>query len=75
MEMKDIIEKVNFYSALSKERTLTDDEVIERQKYRALYLDQFRSQVRGHLDGVKIVDEQGKEVKLKKKKKSRLKLS
>jgi len=73
--MKDIIKKVNFYSALSKERTLTDDEVIDREKYRALYLEQFRSQVKGHLDGVKVVDENGNEVKLKKKKKVRLKLN
>lgn len=65
MEMKDIILKVNYYSKLAKERTLTDEEVIERQKYRTLYLDQFRSQVKGHLDGVKVVDEKGNKVDLK----------
>ncbi len=68
MEMKDIIAKVNFYSKLARERTLTDEETIERQKYRALYLEQFKSQVRGHLDQVKVVDEKGNEVKLDKKK-------
>ena len=72
--MKDIIIKVNFYSKLAKERTLTDEETIERQKYRTLYLEQFRSQVRGHLDQVKVVDENGNEMKLDKKK-IKLKLS
>ncbi len=65
--MKDIIAKVNYYSALAKKRTLTDEETIARQKYRTLYLEQFRSQVRGHLDQVKVVDEDGNEVKLNKK--------
>ncbi|MCS5421973.1 MULTISPECIES: DUF896 domain-containing protein [Psychrilyobacter] len=67
MEMKDIIAKVNYYSALAKKRTLTDEETIERQKYRTLYLEQFKSQVKGHLDQVKVVDQNGNEVKLNKK--------
>ena len=67
MEMKDIIAKVNHYSALAKKRTLTDEETIERQKYRTLYLEQFKSQVKGHLGQIKVVDENGKEVKLNKK--------
>lgn len=56
MEMKDIIVKVNYYAAIAKQRELTDEETSERQKYRKLYLEQFRAQVRGHLDNVKIVD-------------------
>ena len=56
MEMKDIIVKVNYYAAIAKQRELTDEETAERQKYRMLYLEQFRAQVRGHLDNVKIVD-------------------
>jgi len=67
MEMKEIIVKVNYYSKLARERTLTDEETVDRQKYRALYLDQFKSQVRGHLDQVKVVDEKGNEIKLNKK--------
>lgn len=56
MEMKDIIVKVNYYAAIAKQRELTDEETSERKKYRMLYLEQFRAQVRGHLDNVKIVD-------------------
>jgi len=65
--MKDIIAKVNHYSALAKKRKLTDEETMERQKYRTLYLEQFKSQVKGHLDQVKVVDQNGNEIKLNKK--------
>ncbi len=68
MEMKEIIEKVNYYAKIAKERELTEEEAIQRQKYRTLYLEQFKSQVRGQLDTVKIVDKDGKEVKLNKTK-------
>lgn len=57
MEMKDIIEKVNYYAREAKKRELTAEEQNERQKYRKLYLEQFRAQVRGHLENIKIVDE------------------
>ncbi len=56
MEMKDIIAKVNYFSKIAKERELTEAEKEERQKYRQLYLEQFKAQVRGHLDNIKIVD-------------------
>lgn len=56
MEMKDIIAKVNYFSKLARERELTEAEKEERQKYRQLYLEQFKAQVRGHLDKIKIVD-------------------
>lgn len=58
MEMKDIIEKVNYYSKLSKTRELTKEEQEERAKYRKLYLEQFKAQVRGHLDNIKVVNTQ-----------------
>lgn len=54
--MKDIIAKVNYFSKLARERELTEEEKEERQKYRQLYLEQFKAQVRGHLDKIKIVD-------------------
>lgn len=58
MEMKDIVEKVNYFSRLAKTRELTDIEKIEREKYRKLYLEKFKAQVRGHLDNIKIVKEE-----------------
>ena len=57
MEMKDIIEKINYYAKLSKERKLTEEEIKDREIYRRMYLDQFKAQVRKHLDSIEIVDE------------------
>ena len=57
MEMKDIIEKVNYYTKLSKERKLIEEEIKDREIYRRMYLDQFKAQVKGHLDSIEIVDE------------------
>ena len=57
MEMKDIIEKVNYYAKLSRERKLTEEEIKEREIYRRMYLDQFKAQVKKHLDNIEIVDE------------------
>ena len=57
MEMKDIIEKVNYYAKLSKERKLTEEEIKDREMYRRMYLDQFKAQVKKHLDSIEIVDE------------------
>ena len=57
MEMKDIIEKVNYYTRLSKERKLTDEEAKDREVYRKLYLEQFKQQVKNHLDNIEIVDD------------------
>jgi len=57
MEMKDIIEKINYYAKLSKERKLTEEEIKDREIYRRMYLDQFKAQVKKHLDNIEIVDE------------------
>ena len=62
--MKKIIDKINEDTKISKERELTEDEKIEREKYRKLYIDKFRESMKGHLDSIKIVnvDENGSQV-------------
>ena len=62
--MKKIIDKINEYTKISKERELTEDEKTEREKYRKLYIDKFRESMKGHLDSIKIVnvDENGSQV-------------
>ena len=57
MEMKDIIEKVNYFSKLAKTRPLTEEEAAERHKYRQLYLEKLRAQVKAQLDNIEIVDD------------------
>lgn len=54
MEMKDIIEKVNYFSKLAKTRPLTEEEAAERHKYRQLYLEKFRAQVKAQLDNIEL---------------------
>ena len=65
MEMQDIIEKVNYYSGLSKVRELTPEEKEEREKYRAFYMEKFRKNFKNHLDSIKVkyIDENGNEIK------------
>lgn len=57
MEMKDIIEKINYFSKEAKKRELTPEEKLEREKYRKMYLEQFKAQVRQKLDSIEIIDE------------------
>lgn len=57
MEIKDIVKKVNYYTKLSRERKLTEDEVKDRELYRRMYLDKFKEQLKQHLDNIEIVDE------------------
>lgn len=57
MEMKDIVEKVNYFSKLAKTRELTNEEAEERHRYRQLYLEKFRAQVKAQLDNIEIVDD------------------
>lgn len=55
--MKEIIEMVNYFAAEAKKRELTEAEKLEREKYRKLYLEQFKAQVKQKLDSIEIVDE------------------
>ncbi len=52
MEMDEIIKKVNYYAKLSKQRKLTPSEREERNKFRRLYLEQFKNLVREHLENI-----------------------
>lgn len=56
MEMNKIIEKINYFTKLSRERELTLDEKKERELFRKMYMEQFRAQVKGHLDNITIVE-------------------
>ncbi len=62
--MENIIKKINEFSRLAKERELTEEEKMQRQKYRKMYMEKFRESIRGHLESIKIVkvDEDGNPV-------------
>ena len=64
MEMKEIIEKINSLNALKKERELTSEELA---KYRQLYLQNFKANMRNILENTKVINEDGEDITPKKK--------
>ena len=67
MEMKEIIEKINSLNALKKERELTSEESEELAKYRPLYLQNFKANMRNILENTKVINEDGEDITPKKK--------
>ncbi len=52
---KQLLEEVNYYSKLAKERMLTDDEKEKQQKARKQYLNEFKAGMREVLDNTIVV--------------------
>ncbi len=67
MEMSKIIEKINSLNALKKERELTLEETEELAKYRQLYLQNFKANMRNILENTKVINEDGEDITPKKK--------
>ena len=62
-----LIARINELAKISKERPLSSEEVKEQVELRREYLKQFKDGFKQTLDNVKVVDEKGNEVILKKK--------
>ena len=67
MEMTEIIAKINSLNATKKERELTAVETEELAKYRQLYLQNFKTNMRNILDNTKVINEKGEDITPKKK--------
>lgn len=67
MEMKEVIDKINSLNATKKERELTVEELEELAKYRQLYLQNFKANMRNILDNTKVINENGEDITPKKK--------
>ncbi len=67
MEMKEVIDKINSLNATKKERELTTEELEELAKYRQLYLQNFKANVRNILDSTRVINENGEDITPKKK--------
>jgi len=71
---EELINKINALAQKSKEEGLTESEKEEQRILREEYLELIRGQVKNHLAGITIVDEDGKDItpqkakELKKKK-------
>ncbi len=62
---KELIAKINEFARISKERALTPLEEKQRDELRKEYVKQFKAGFRQTLQHVKVVDENGNEIKLK----------
>ena len=57
-----LIDRINELAKLSKERELTQDELVEQTNLRKEYIKQFRAVFRQHLEGIRVVDPEGNDV-------------
>ena len=67
MEMKEVIAKINSLNSTKKERELTTEELEEFAKYRQLYLQNFKANMRNILDNTRVINENGEDITPKKK--------
>ena len=67
MEMKEVIDKINSLNATKKERELTTEELEELAKYRQLYLQNFKANMRNIVDNTRVINENGEDITPKKK--------
>ena len=64
MKMDDVIARINELAKLAKERTLTSEELAERDKLRRIYIDNVKANLIGQLDNTYIVSPDGTKKKL-----------
>ena len=66
MNLNDTIARINALAKKAKTVGLTDEELIERDKLRRIYIDSVKANLVGHLDNTYGVDEKGNKKPLKK---------
>ena len=67
MEMKEVIARINELAAKNKTVGLTDEELIERDKLRRIYIDSYKANLVSQLENTYIVQPDGTKVKVKHK--------
>ena len=66
MNLNDTIARINELAKKAKTVGLTDEELVERDKLRRIYIDSVKANLVGHLDNTYVVDEKGNKKPLKK---------
>ena len=69
MSMQETINRINELARKAKTVGLTEEETIERDKLRRIYIDSVKANLVGQLDNTYLVDEKGNKVKFADKKK------
>ena len=64
MKMDDVIARINELAKKAKTDKLTDEELLERDKLRRIYIDSVKANLIGHLENTCYVDENGNKIKL-----------
>ena len=64
MEMDKVIARINELAKKAKTEGLTDEELVERDKLRRIYIDSVKASLVGHLENTYIVDPDGTKHKL-----------
>ena len=67
MNMDEVIARINQLAAKAKAEGLTEEETVERDKLRRIYIDNVKASLIGRLENTYIVDEKGNKTKLKHK--------
>lgn len=67
MEMKKVIARINELAAKNKAEGLTEEELVERDKLRRIYIDSYKQNLVAQLENTYIVQPDGTKVKVKHK--------
>jgi len=67
MDMKAVIARINELAAKNKAEGLTEEERIERDKLRRIYIDSYKANLVSQLENTYIVQPDGTKVKVKHK--------
>ena len=67
MEMKEVIARINELAAKNKAVGLTEEELVERDKLRRIYIDSYKASLVGQLENTYIVQPDGTKIKVKHK--------
>ena len=68
MQLEELIQKINAYSALARQRELTEQEKAEREQLWAQYRQMYKNGMQQQLKSLVIVRPDGSKTKLKQKK-------
>ena len=64
MDMKEVIKRINELAAKAKSVGLTEEEIVERDKLRRIYIDSVKANLVGSLENTYIVQPDGTKVKV-----------
>ena len=67
MNMDEVIARINALAKKNKEEGLTEEELLERDRLRRIYIDSVKASLVGHLDNTYLVRPDGTKEKLKPK--------